>query len=107
MCRCTHDLSICIGTSKPPALPQLLELNIPLHVADKYDSFGIFLLNDGTGDKMAIIKNDCRGYAKDITRAVLKEWLQGGGMSPTWESLIEALRKCKLISLADNIQKEL
>ena len=99
-------LSICIGTSKPPTLPQLLELYIPLHVADKYESFGIFLLNDDNGDKMAIIKNDCRGYAKDITRAVLKEWLQGGGMSPTWESLIEALRKCKLISLADNIQKE-
>ena len=99
----------CIGTStcKLPTLPQLLELDIPLHVADKYMWFGIFLLKDDTGNKMAIHENDCRGYAKDITRAVLKEWLQGGGMSPTWESLIEALRKCKLISLADNIQKEL
>ena len=76
-------------------------------MADKYESFGIFLLKDDNGSKMAVIKNNCRGDAENITMTVLKKWLQGGGMSPAWESLVEALRKCNLKYLADNIQEQL
>ena len=104
-----YDLSnvICIiGTSKHPTLPQLLELDIPLHVADKYESFGIFLLNDN-GSTINSIKSDCHYITADITTAILKKWLQGVSMDVTWESLVEVLRKCKLFSLADNIQEEL
>ena len=36
-------------------LPELIQLAIPLRVRDKYDNFGLLLLNDKTGDKMAII----------------------------------------------------
>ena len=98
---------VFLDKSNPPTLPQLLKLDIPLHVADKYKSFGIFLLDDKNGNKTAVIENDCRGAAEKITTAVLTKWLRGGGMDVAWESLIEVLRNCKLISLANNIQEEL
>ena len=41
-----------------PTLPELLKIKIPLCVRDKYESFGVFLLNDTTGDKVAVIKHD-------------------------------------------------
>ena len=52
---------------------------------------------------MDVIKNDCRGEAKKITLQILKKWMEGDGMSVTWESLITALRKCAPL-LADQIE---
>ena len=52
---------------------------------------------------MAVIKNDCHGEAKKITLQILKEWMEGDGMSVTWESLIIALKKCAPL-LADQIE---
>ena len=75
-------------------------------MAEKYESFGIFLLKDD-GSTINSIKSDCRYIAADITTAILKRWLRGGGMDVTWESLVDVLRKCKLISLADNIHLNL
>ena len=104
---------ICLCLSLPavsgdcPTLPELLELDIPQWVADQYDSFGTFLLNDETGTKMAIIKNDCRGQAKEITIAALRAWLQGDGTGVSWESLIETLQKCKLPFRAEQIRMAL
>ena len=80
---------------------------MPLRVRDKYRTFGIILLQDDTGEKMAIIDNDCRGKAEEMTLAVLGKWVRGGGMSVTWESLITALRKCELLLLADQIETAL
>ena len=39
-----------------------------------YQIFGTFLHNDKRGDKMAVVENDCRGKAKDITREILRRW---------------------------------
>jgi hypothetical protein len=72
-----------------------------------YDSFGIYLLNDETGDQMAIIKDDCRGNPEKITIAILREWLKGRGTQVSWKSLIETLRSCKINSLADQIEMAL
>ena len=55
---------------------------------------------------MAVIKNDCRGEAEKITLQILKKWMEGGGMSVTWESLVITLRKCDLL-LADQIEMAL
>ena len=87
-----------------PTLPELIKIDIPLRVRDKYDSFGICLLNDETGDQMAIIKDDCRGNPEKITIVILREWLKGRGMEVSWKSLIETLRSCKINSLADQIE---
>ena len=64
-----------------PALPELLELKVPLRVGDEYKAFGIFLLNDDTGDKMAVITKRCRGDPEDITYEVLRDWVRGRGVT--------------------------
>ena len=90
-------------SGEKPTLPKLLDLKVPAYVSDKYEEFGIILLKDDDGTKMDVIKNDCRGEAKRITLQILKYWMEGGGMSVTWESLVIALRKCAPL-LADQIE---
>ena len=93
-------------SGESPTLPKLLDLKVPVRVRDKYEEFGIILLQDRTGDEVAVIKNDCRGEAEKITLQILKKWMEGDGMSVTWESLVIALRKCDLL-LADQIEMAL
>ena len=76
-------------------------------MGDKYDLFGTVLLSDETGDKMDIIKNDCRGEAKSITMATLREWVQGRGIEVSWESLIDTLQTCGMAFLTSQIQAAL
>ena len=52
---------------------------------------------------MAVIENDFRGKAEKITLQTLEIWMEGDGMSVTWESLIIALRKCSPL-LANQIK---
>jgi hypothetical protein len=91
-------------TDKTPTLPELLSLEIPLHVGVKYETFGIFLLKDKAGKRVDIIKKDCRGISEDITMEILKEWLNGKGTEVSWKSLVKTLRKCKINFLADQIE---
>ena len=70
----------------------------------KYKSFGIFLLDDKTGNRVDIIEHNCRGDAVNITMEILREWLNGKGTEVSWKNLIETLRKCKINSLADQIE---
>ena len=94
---------IFIPTGEKPTLPKLLDLKVPAGVSDKYEEFGIILLKDEDGKKMAVIENDFRGKAEKITLQILKKWMEGDGMSVTWESLIIALRKCAPL-LADQVE---
>ena len=101
MCILILHLFVCLlsptaVSGDRPTLPKLLECDITQWVADKYDSFGTFLLNDETGNQMAIIKDNCRGDAERITMAILHDWLQGKGISVSWDSLIETFQKCKI-----------
>ena len=95
-----------ILSGEKPTLPKLLDLKVPANVSDKYEEFGIILLKDEDGKKMAVIENDFRGKAEKITLQILKKWMEGDGMSVTWESLIIALKKCNLL-LADQIEMAL
>ena len=92
---------------EPPTLPELLDLEIPLRVGDQYELFGTFLLNDKTGDKMAIIKDRCHCNPEKITFNILRDWVRGCGITVSWESLVETLRKCKLSMFADEIETSL
>ena len=96
-------LSAPVSGSRP-TLPQLLTMDLPLRVGDRFETFGVLLLDDETGDKMAIIKEDCRGKPERVTMEVLREWLAGKGVEVSWESLIATLRKSKLKLMADQIQ---
>ena len=82
-------------------------MEFPLKVRDKYNSFGVLLLNDRRGDKMAVIKHDCGQHAEAITREILRKWLRGEGVSVSWESLISTLRQCELSFLAHQIETAL
>ena len=87
-----------------PSLPKLLHLEIPEKVGTNYYEFGVFLLDDETGDQVDIIESDCNGKAEKITRKILQEWLKGKGLPVTWPILIKTLRDLKLSTLADQIE---
>ena len=90
-----------------PSLPKLLEFDIPERVGAGYRKFGTFLLNDETGSLVDAIKMECLGNPHHITTKILQDWLQGkGGELPTWQTLVQTLRRCKLTDLADQIQRK-
>ena len=96
-------LSAPVSGSRP-TLPQLLTMDLPLRVGDRFETFGVLLLDDETGDKMAIMREKFMRDPERVTMEVLKEWLAGKGVEVSWESLIETLRKSKLKLMADQIQ---
>ena len=79
-------------------------MNLPLRVRDKYDKFGVLLLKDDAGDKVAIIKHNCGMDAERITSEILRRWLRGDGVDVTWEKLISTLKMCDFALLADQIE---
>ena len=85
-------------------MPQLLLMDLPPRVRDKYEPFGTLLLNDETGDKIAVMREKFMRDPEKITLEVLREWLAGKGVEVSWESLIATLRKIKLQLMADQIQ---
>ena len=98
-----HYFTLSVTEDKP-TLPKLLEMKVPLHVGEKYEAFGIHLLNDTTGGKMAFIKHDCGTNIESITHRILHNWLHGDGIQVTWESLILVLKKCEVSFLANQIE---
>ena len=96
-------LYILVSSSRP-TLPQLLAIDLPLRVTENFETFGTFLLNDETGDKIAVMREKFMRDPEKITLEVLREWLAGKGVEVSWESLIATLRKSKLQLMADQIQ---
>ena len=96
-------LSAPVSGSRP-TLPQLLTMDLPLRVGDRFETFGVLLLDDETGDKMAIMREKFMRDPERVTMEVLREWLAGKGVEVSWESLITTLRKSKLKLMADQIQ---
>ena len=101
-----HNSSLLytISSGDPPSMPELLRLQIPEEVGDRYYKFGIFLLHDKTGGRVNIIKKDCRGDSEQITQKILQKWIAGNGLPVTWESLIQTLRDTGLPVLAEQIK---
>ena len=88
-------------------MPQLLKMNLPSRVGPKINVFGIFLLNDDIGNKVANITERCRGDPEKIAFEVLREWLEGKGVEVSWENLIATLRDCEISLMAEQIQMAL
>ena len=86
---------------------ELLQLNLPLQVRDKYETFGTFLLNDDMGDTMAVKREKFMRDPERITMEVLREWPAGKWAEVSWESLIATLKKSNLLYLASQIQMAL
>ena len=88
-------------------MPQLIDIDLPSRVGEKFNVFGTLLLRDDYGNKMENIAEDYRGKSERITIAVLRVWLQGKGVEVSWECLIATLRKSKLELMADQVQMAL
>ena len=83
-------------------LPNGTSLNIIEEIGTKYEHFGILLLDDEFGKRMEIIKHDKQDVARIITQ-ILREWLEGTGLKPTWGTLLKVLKKMKEHELAEAV----
>ena len=89
---------------EPLNLPELLRLGVPEAVGVNYKRFGIFLLNDTKGSRLASIEDECRGRPEEIMLKILQEWLKGKGLPVSWKTLIKTLRDTGLPTLAEEIR---
>ena len=104
---CEHINSVCFcvipGKDEPPNMGKLLDFNVHKGVGTEYHMFGIWLLNDMDGNEVNVIVHDQK-HAHEINIAILIDWVNGKGIDPTWDNLIDVLWKCKLTALAQKIQ---
>ena len=98
------SLSLSPLSVPPPTLPQLLCLSVPEAVSAKYFKFGILLLDDTTGSRVAGMDTEFQKNSERIILKILQEWLEGKGLPVSWETLVKTLRDTGLPALADTIQ---
>ena len=80
-------------------------INIAEEIANDYSNFGILILDDKRGSKVAAIAETKQGDSVAITVEILRQWLQGKGRMPvTWLTLIKCLRDTVLNVLSDDIK---
>ena len=99
-------------TGDLPTLPKLLnfpsekgKIDIRQRIGTNYDTFGILLLNDDTGERVKVISAMYRGDASRINLDILREWLAGKGKTPvTWRTLIDTIQEADLTVLAGDIK---
>ena len=95
-------------------LPTLLKLKmkgtdgvniIQKVAAGNYTTFGMYLLQDESGVRVDLIKNDHRqDGAEGITEVIIQKWLTDGSTQiRTYEYLIKCLRESEMESIADDI----
>ena len=92
-------------TNLQPDLPELLRLKIPEGVGVEYFNFGIYLLDDKTGQQLGIFESDCHYQAEPIVKRILRSWLTREPTPVTWGNLIQTLRKSNLNTLADHVER--
>ena len=57
-------------------------INIAEEIANEYNDFGILILDDKRGSKVAAIAKTERGNSVAITVEILRRWLLGKGRMP-------------------------
>jgi hypothetical protein len=93
-----------------PDLLQLLKFpgktksfSIASEIGVKYMEFGVFLLKDATGAKVAAIAQKHMFDSEQINIKILQLWLAGEGMDVSWETLVGVLSDVGLGELATEI----
>ena len=86
-----------------PKLDQLEELKVWETVADDWTKLGIFLEFDYEMLRRLDIQHTTSN--KNCCHSLLHDWLHGKASAPTWEKLIEALKKLEKTDLADKLNK--
>ena len=83
-------------------------LNVIERIAANYYTFGMNLLQDHNGVKVAVIKrNHTSEGAEAITHELIREWLSDGGPTCTYLHLVGCLRVSGLRTLAGDISRQL
>ena len=71
-------------------------INIAQQIGTTYTVFGTFLLNDDNQERVTALAKQFGNEASEVNMAILREWLQGSGVTPvTWGKLVEVLKKCR------------
>ena len=94
-----------------PTLPLLIcfpaktsSINIPSQLGISYAMLGPLLLWDDSGARTDALKAEHQGNADMINIAVLKKWLEGGGLQPvTWATLSRVMADIGQVALAQQI----
>ena len=94
------------------------EINVSVRIMERigkdYYCLGTYLLNDKHGGIMQTIEHDNKAVSEKILNEVFHRWIKGQGQKSgpgkktnTWEMLVKYLKDCKLITLADDIERVL
>ena len=80
-------------------------INIIQQVAPNWMEFATILDFDTNGNTMQVIAQRCRSDPESCCREMMQTWLRGKGRQPaTFELLMEILKECDLIVLAEQIE---
>ena len=101
-----------IRTDDKPSLLDLMnfpgkyrKFDVMEEIGIKYSKFGILLLQDADGSKVAALELTWQRDSNQISRDIMKDWLQGRGKRPvTYATLLGCLRDAGLNSLATDIE---
>ena len=80
-------------------------VNIIQQVAPQWQDFATSLDFDPNGNTMQLISQKHRGDPEACCREMMQTWLKGKGRQPaTFELLMEILKECDLIVLAEQVE---
>ena len=83
-----------------------VKINIIQQVAPHWSTFALNLDFDPTGTTLQNIEQKYRYDPEPCCREMMQMWLRGMGRQPaTWKLLVEILRDCNLIVLAQLVEE--
>ena len=106
-----REVSPCTPSIDRPSLREMIlfpgkekSFSIPQRVSTKFMQFGILLLDDDMGQRVAAIAHKHRNDCEQINLEILKVWLNGTGRHPvSWRTLISVLHDIHYETLAKDI----
>ena len=109
---CTHTLT---QKDRQPTIVKLkvlksaatggTKINIIKRLAPKWTDLGDLLEFDSSGSKLSAIEEKYPNNPEACCRAMFIHWLEGNGVQPcTWSKLIELLKDCEQVKLANEIE---
>ena len=73
---------------------------------NRFQNFGIIILEDDYGDRIDAIMREQRDRVEDINMSVFRLWVKGEGLKPvSWATLVDVLQNIGLNTLARDIKQ--
>ena len=104
----TVDETPTLGKLRVLQMAKGNEIRVIDRMAHSWKMLGDLLEIEGHSTKLENIESTCRNRPELCCREVFRCWIKGEGVRPcTWQKLIELVRYCKEIVLADEIENAL